>query len=78
MEPQHYAAYYALLEVAKQENTPLSIVIQEIEDAIRDAYSKAASENNTSAISAWAQIPCKDSLPTAIELISYLLKVTSS
>lgn len=77
MHPQHHTAYYALLEVAKQEGVPLTTVIQNIEDAIKEAHSRAITENNTAIISAWSHIPCKGKIPTAVELISYLSELTA-
>ena len=77
MEPQHYAAYYALTEIAKRENISVENVIQSIDEAILDAYSGAIAHGDTAAISAWANIPCKDTVPTAIELIAYLSEVAS-
>ena len=75
MDTQHYAAYHALMEIATKENIPISNVIQSIEDAILNAYSGSFSQGNTAAISARANIPCKDTVPTAIELIAYISEI---
>ena len=72
MDNQQWRAYHALRKVAQMEGISVQEVVQNIDDAIKEAYSTTKDENNQEVLKRWKEIPCEGELPTALELVIYL------
>ena len=72
MDNLRWRAYHALRKVAKMEGISVQQVVENIDEAIGEAYRTAKEENDREVIERWSKIPCRGELPTALELIVYL------
>ena len=61
----------AVQMIARREGISVKKVLQEIEDAMRAAWSNPDPKIQ----SFWKNVPCKEEHPTPIELISYLSEI---